>query len=445
MSQTLLPPAMVQERTSRVRITLWLLLIVNAFNFVDRQIVNILAEPIKHDLGLSDTQIGLMTGLAFAVVYTTLGIPIARWADNPKSNRVTIVAGSLAIWSAMTAVCGVAQNFWQMLLARVGVGVGEAGCTPASHSLIGDAVPPEKRGSAIAFFGLGIPIGSLFGMVIGGVLADMVGWRLAFMSVGIPGVVLAILVWLVIREPRKESAYAQAMEHLQAEQARPRASIPETIREVLGSKVFIYATLGASFVAFLSYGKGVWNTIFLIRSHGLTLTEVGLLYGIGSGLGGILGTWLGGWTSDKFGVRKPRHYMAAPAIAMLITCPVLLIGYLGPVWLTIPMLCISAGLSGVYYAPTFGCVQLLISPACRAVAVSLILFTMNLIGLGLGPLLFGVLSDKLEPLAGTESVRWVLYVASFLSLIPAVFYWLASRNISRELQEKDADTGDTFS
>ncbi|MFN4183472.1 MAG: spinster family MFS transporter [Hyphomonas sp.] len=438
MSPTLLPPSIAANPQTRIRVTLWLLLIVNAFNFVDRQIVNILAEPIKNDLGLSDTQIGLMTGLAFAVVYTTLGIPIARWADNPKSNRVGIVAGSLAIWSGMTAVCGLAQNFWQLLLARIGVGVGEAGCTPASHSLIGDTVPPEKRGSAIAFFGLGIPIGSLFGMVIGGVLADAVGWRIAFMAVGIPGVLLAIVLWFLVKEPRKDGTLAEAAARLKASQAAPRASIRETITEVLGSKVFIYATLGASFVAFLGYGKGVWNGIFLIRTHGLSLTEVGLLYGVSAGLGGMAGTWLGGWTSDKFGIKKPVHYMLAPAVAMLLTVPILLIGYAGPVWVAIPMLCISAALSGVYYAPTFGCVQLLISPASRAVAVSLMLFTLNLIGLGLGPLVFGILSDRLEPIAGTESVRWSLYVAGCMGVIPTVLYWLASKNIHRELAEKSA-------
>nr|WP_290915768.1 MFS transporter [Hyphomonas sp. 34-62-18] len=438
MSQTLLPPSIASNPQSRIRVTLWLLLIVNAFNFVDRQIVNILAEPIKNDLGLSDTQIGLMTGLAFALVYTILGIPIARWADNPKSNRVGIVSGSLAIWSGMTVLCGLAMNFWQLLLARIGVGVGEAGCTPASHSLIGDTVPPEKRGSAIAFFGLGIPIGSLMGMVIGGVLADTVGWRIAFMVAGVPGILLALVLWFAVKEPRKAGTLAEAAARLKASQAVRRSTVGETLKEVLTSKVFIFATLGASFVAFLGYGKGVWNGIFLIRSHGLELWQVGVFYGVGSGIGGILGTWLGGWTSDKFGVDKPAHYMLAPAVAMLLTVPILLIGYVGPVWVAIPMLTISAALSGVYYAPTFGCVQLLISPASRAVAVSLMLFTLNLIGLGLGPLLFGILSDVLAPMAGAESVRWSLYVAGVMGIIPAALYWLASRNIRRELAEKAA-------
>lgn len=176
------------------RVMLWMLLVVYVFNFLDRQIVNILAEPIRRDLDLSDTQIGLMTGLAFALFYTVLGLPIARHADRPSTNRGRLIAVALAIWSAMTALCGLAQNFLQLLLARVGVGIGEAGCTPAAHSLIADRVPAERRASAMAFYALGIPLGSLLGMMIGGYLADEIGWRKAFLFVGAPGVLLALLV-----------------------------------------------------------------------------------------------------------------------------------------------------------------------------------------------------------------------------------------------------------
>ena len=158
-----------------VRVTLWILLIVYIFNFIDRQIVNILAEPIRMELGLSDTQIGLMTGLAFALFYTVLGLPIARFSDRSTTNRPWLIGGALAIWSAMTALCGLAQNFAQLLLARIGVGVGEAGCTPPAHSLIADLVEPSKRASALAFYALGIPVGTLLGMFIGGLLADAVG------------------------------------------------------------------------------------------------------------------------------------------------------------------------------------------------------------------------------------------------------------------------------
>ncbi|MGL4543373.1 MAG: MFS transporter, partial [Polymorphobacter sp.] len=194
------------ERVNSARVLLWILLIVYVFNFIDRQIVNILAESIKNDLGLSDTQLGLMTGLAFALLYTILGVPIARYADKPHTNRVGLITLSLVLWSAMTALCGLAQNFGQLLAARVGVGIGEAGCTPAAHSLISDAVPREKRASAIAFYGLGIPLGALLGMVIGGFLDDAFGWRMAFLAVGLPGIALGALVWLVLRDPRSSAA-----------------------------------------------------------------------------------------------------------------------------------------------------------------------------------------------------------------------------------------------
>lgn len=190
------------EKPASLRLILWILLIVYIFNFLDRQIVNILAEPIKQDLNLSDTQLGLMTGLAFALFYTVLGIPIARYADRPTTNRVGLISVALLVWSGMTAICGVAQNFVQLLLARIGVGVGEAGCTPAAHSLIADMTTPETRPAAISFYSLGIPIGGLLGLVLGGQLADAFGWRLAFVVVGLPGVMLAGLVWLLLRDPR---------------------------------------------------------------------------------------------------------------------------------------------------------------------------------------------------------------------------------------------------
>ena len=192
-----------------VRVTLWILLIVYIFNFIDRQIVNILAEPIRMELGLSDTQIGLMTGLAFALFYTVLGLPIARFSDRSTTNRPWLIGGALAIWSAMTALCGLAQNFAQLLLARIGVGVGEAGCTPPAHSLIADLVEPSKRASALAFYALGIPVGTLLGMFIGGLLADAVGWRNAFLIVGLPGLILAIIVFTTLKDPRRTGLVKQ--------------------------------------------------------------------------------------------------------------------------------------------------------------------------------------------------------------------------------------------
>lgn len=415
------------------KIMLFALLLVYILNFLDRQIVNILAEPIKGELGLSDTQLGLLAGPAFAVFYAVLGIPIARYADNAKTNRVWLISICLAIWSAMTAICGVAQNFVQLALARIGVGVGEAGCTPAAHSLIADSVPPEKRSSAIAFFGLGIPIGGLLGLIIGGVVNDQYGWRIALMLVGTPGILLAFLLPLLIRDPRRcaDSAHFNTAES----PVKAKLSIKDAVREVFASKAYLYVFIAASFTAFLSYGKGLWTISFFIRSHGLSTTEAGLAMAVALGISGIIGTWLGGKMADVFGKRDKRHILTLPAIGMAIAAPILFAGYWAEDWrIAVALLILPTILNSAYYGPAYGCVQGLVRPEARAIAASLVVFGQNLIGLGMGPLLFGMLSDWLQPMAGDESVRWVLYGAAWLGLIPAFFFWRASLRLNAELK-----------
>ena len=415
------------------KIMLFALLIVYILNFLDRQIVNILAEPIKGELGLSDTQLGLLAGPAFAVFYAVLGIPIARYADNAKTNRVWLISICLAIWSAMTAICGFAESFAQLALARIGVGVGEAGCTPAAHSLIADSVPPEKRSSAIAFFGLGIPIGGLLGLIIGGVVNDQYGWRIALMLVGAPGLLLAFVLPFLIRDPRRcaDSAHFNTAES----PVKAQLSIKDAVREVFASKAYLYVFIAASFTAFLSYGKGLWTISFFIRSHGLSTTEAGLAMAVALGISGIIGTWLGGKMADVFGKSDKRHILTLPAIGMAIAAPILFAGYWAEDWrVAVALLILPTILNSAYYGPAYGCVQGLVRPEARAIAASLVVFGQNLIGLGLGPLLFGVLSDWLQPMAGDESVRWVLYGAAWLGLIPAFFFWRASLRLNAELK-----------
>ncbi len=428
-SQGIAVPA--TEASAQTRTMLWILLIVYIFNFLDRQIVNILAEPIKTDLGLSDTQLGLLAGPAFAVFYALLGIPIARYADKPGTNRVRLISLSLAIWSAMTAVCGLAQNFVQLLFARIGVGVGEAGCTPAAHSLISDSVPPEKRSSAIAFYGLGVPIGSLLGLIIGGIVNDLYGWRVALMLVGLPGLVLALVVLFVMREPR----HSRSAEATAAAAAIVPLSTGEAMREIFASRAFVYILIASSVVAFLGYGKALWTISFFIRSHGLSTTEAGLSMAVVLGLAGVFGTWLGGKMADKFGARDKRHILTFPAFGMAVAAPILFLGYFMEDWrVAVALLIIPTILNSAYYGPAYGCVQGLVRPQARAIAASVMLFGQNLIGLGFGPFLFGVLSDALQPLAGQESVRWVLYGAAWLGLIPAFFFWRASLRLKAELK-----------
>ncbi len=412
---------------SSLRLTLWILLIVYIFNFLDRQIVTILAEPISKDLGLSDTQIGLMTGLAFALFYTVLGIPIARYADKPSSNRVRIISIALAVWSAMTMLCGFANNFIQLLLARIGVGVGEAGCTPAAHSLITDSTTPENRSSAIAFYGLGIPIGGLLGMVVGGYLNDLFGWRTTFVIVGVPGIALAVLVPLFLKEPRK-------LLNLEVKAAAPQLSLKQAFAEIAKSRAFLLIAVAASITAFLAYGKTVWSTILFLRSYGLSASETGLYLGLVIGLSGIFGTWLGGWLADRFGKIDKRYILIGPSIGMAIAAPLLFVGYSSANWMVaLSILIVPTILNSLYYGPTYACVQSLVKPEARAVASAVMLFAQNLIGLGLGPLLFGMLSDAFKPVAGDESVRWVLFGAAWLGLIPAFFFWRASLRLKEEL------------
>lgn len=428
-----IPPAAAPVPARTVRTTLWILLIVYIFNFIDRQIVNILAEPIARDLDLSDTQIGLMTGLAFALFYTALGLPIARYADRATTHRPRLIAVALATWSLMTALCGLAQNYWQLLLARIGVGVGEAGCTPPAHSLISDMVPPEKRSSALAFYSLGIPIGSLLGMVIGGVLADWLGWREAFLAVGLPGVALALVVWFVLREPRYEGLLKPTKANV-----APEIPLGQAVRSVMGSRAFVLLLFAGSTAAFLAYGKTTWTTIFFQRTHDLTPGEVGFWFGIINGVAGAAGTFLGGWLADKYGATNRRHVLTAPAVGMAIAVPIAFLAYQAPTWpialalLIIPTLCNS-----LYYGPVYSAAQGLVPIRSRAIAAATLLFFQNLIGLGLGPLFFGMLSDWLQPSFGADSVRYVLYGAAFLGLVPAFFFWRASLRLNEELDQKD--------
>lgn len=431
MSTSIDPVNATSESTRGARLTLWLLLLVYMFNFIDRQIVNILAESISQELNLSDTQIGLMTGLSFALFYTVLGIPLARFADRPRTNRVTLISICLALWSAMTAVGAFAQSFWHLLAARVGVGAGEAGCTPAAASLIADLFPSERRARAMAFYGLGLPIGSLIGLAVGGLVSDAYGWRTALLVVGLPGVALACIIPLVIREPR--------LAHFEAGNPRPvQAPLREVLREIVGSRAFMWMLIGSTASAFLAYGKGVWQIVYLIRTHDLSPGVVGVGLGIATGLMGICGTWLGGWLGDRFGVKNPRHYLTAPIIGALVSVPILLLAYTTEIpWLAVSLIAVPSLLGGLGFGPTFATIQGLMRPQSRAMAVSVKLFVQTLIGLGLGPLAFGMMSDSIKPIAGEDSVQWVLLLGVPLLLAGAFGDWRASLHMKRELKYLD--------
>jgi predicted MFS family arabinose efflux permease len=290
-------------------------------------------------------------------------------------------------------------------------------------------VPKERRASALGFYALGIPVGTVLGMIIGGLLVDALGWRHAFMIVGLPGLAMAVVVLLVLKDPRHSMAPAAPVALMDTGAA---------LRAIFGSKAMVLLLAAASFAAFLSYGKATWATIFFQRTYGLSPGEVGLYFGIVNGAGGILGTWMSGKIADRFGHTNRKHVLTAAAWGMLLVAPTAILGYSMADWrAALFLLFVPTFLGSLYYGPTYSSVQGLTSPQSRAMASAVLLFFQNLIGLGLGPLAFGMLSDAIKPSFGEDSVRYVLYAASLMSLIPAFFFWRCSLRLNEELDQKD--------
>lgn len=398
---------------------LGILLVVYVFNFIDRQILSILMEPVRLELDLSDTQLGFLSGIAFALFYATLGIPIARLAD--RTSRTGVIAVCLAAWSGMTAVCGLAQNFWQMLAARIGVAIGEAGGSPPSHSLIADYFREHERATALGIFALGVPIGVMFGLFIGGWANEFFGWRITFMLVGLPGVALAIVVWLTVREPRKGTATAPAP----AREAE--LSIAEVFRFLWGQRSFRFMALASAVHAFVGYGIAQWYPVFFIRSHGLSTGEVGTYLAFVIGLFGGLGTFFGGYIADRLGKRDRRWYMWLPMAATGLATPFFFGIFLSPGYgMAFLYMMLPTMLTSFYLGPVFSMTQGLVPPLMRATAAAVLLFIINIIGLGLGPQFAGILSDMLQPTFGIESLRYSLLILSMFTLLGAALYWFAA-------------------
>lgn len=420
------------------RYALTLLLVIYTLNFLDRQVVNILAEPIKKDLGLHDWQLGMMTGMAFALFYTVLGLPIARLAE--RANRAWIISGAIAAWSGFTLLCGFAQNFPQLILARIGVGVGEAGCTPPSHSLITDYVLRDKRASAIAFYSIGTPLGSLLGMAMGGVVADAWGWRAAFLVAGAPGVLMALLAFFTLKEPRK--AAIKGVPH-----AGP--GVREALTEILGKKTFWLMAIGAAIIAFAGYGSAAFIGSFYFRNHAAEAAEAARGFGLGTagflglalgmigGTAGILGSFMGGVIGDRLGRKGPQGQMTLPAVAAIIGAPFYIAGMTtSSMVAAMALLAIPTFLNSMWYGPVYGSVQGLVRPQTRATAAAVILFIINLIGLGFGPLAVGALSDFYADglhMGEGEGIRWALMTSASTMLVAAALFWIARKTIRTDM------------
>lgn len=414
----------------RPHLALFLLTVVYAFNFIDRQILVILQEPIKQDMGLSDTQLGLLSGFSFALVYVLAGIPIAYLAD--RGNRRNIIAIALTVWSGMTAISGLAQNYTHLLLARIGVGLGEAGGSPPSHSMISDYYAPEHRGKAMSFYSTGIYIGILFGFALGGILADELGWRMAFFVVGIPGVLFAGVLMLLLKEPVRGSWDAGADKNA-------KASFKETLTFLMTRKSFWYAALGTAMMSYKSYGNGNFMPSFLYRLHDMSLSEIGFTLALVSGVAGAVGTFMGGVVADKLGAKDKRWYLWTPMWGAIIALP---LGIYVLLTLNTQSLIIALVLSTVtstlYLGPCIAISHALVPPHMRAMTSAVLFFILNMIGLGLGPLLTGLLSDWFTAQHGVVGLRYAMLSSYILGSSAIILFFIAGRHLLNDLAQLEA-------
>lgn len=398
---------------------------INIFNMTDRLIMGVVLEPIKMEFGLSDLQLGILSGLAFTIVYSTIGIPMGSVAD--RVMRRNLVAACVGLWSAMTVTCGIAASYMQMILARAGVAFGESGFTPAIHSMLSDYFPPSRRAMALAVYGVGAPIGSLLGNSVGGFVADNFGWRVTFLAVGAPGILLAALFLLTIREPVRGNT-----ENRRDPGMAP--SLPTAIAFAWRARSIRYLMLGAGAHLLVFYGLAIWLAPFLIRLHGLSLTQAGLWIGVITGVFGGAGTLVGGFASDRLARSNMGWYGWLNAFCLLFMLPFGVGMYLWPSATgALAFGCGVAFLGAVWLAPTFAVVQLVSPLRMRGVVAGVLIFTQNMIGLGCGPVLVGWLSDLLSPRFGTESLRWAMFGVFFVEIIAVALYFKAGRWIRHDL------------
>ena len=414
-----------QQFTPRYRnYVLFILTCGYVLNFVDRQVMTILLEPIKAEFGASDTQMGLISVLAFALFYATLGVPVARLAD--RWSRRNVLAISMATWSAVTAACGTAGSFWQLALLRVGVGIGEAGGTPPSQSLLTDYFPKERRALAQGVLATAPNIGVLVGLFGGALIAEAFGWRTVFFVFGVPGVGLALLLFFTVKEPIKVKPQG-----LEADR-----SMMSAVSGIVRLPSFFLIALGVGFAAIPGYGLGVWSPSFLVRVHGMSLVDAGLWLGIIGLSGGTVGTIVSGVLADRLALRDNRWQLWIPAVGLMVALPLQALFLLWPASAvftiagkTAPVALVFMGLSSVFacfwIAPSYAAVQNLVPSHWRTQASALLLLVFNLLGLGLGPLLVGMLSDELASF-GAASVRWALLSSLSMGYVAITCYWFGA-------------------
>lgn len=409
------------------RTFLFVLFLTGTSNYADRNVIGVLLEPIKAEFGVSDTMLGLLTGLAFAIFYVTLGLPIAWMAD--RGNRQRIITWSLTVWSIMTVMCGMAQNFWQLALARVGVGAGEAGAIPPAQSLIADYYPPTERAGALGFYMMSSMAGYILGMVIGGWTAQHYGWRTAFIIIGLPGLLLALATKFFLREPRLQTGFAVSPE--KSEPAR------QSIKLLFAKPAYRNIVYALILYFLMAYGALVFMTSFMIRVHGLTVAEAGGLYGAMAAVSAVIGSLGGGKLADILGRRDISWIARLPGLGLIVAVPLYIAAFWTGSLIVMAAISLVTGilLSGIV-PPIFAALHAVCGSARRAMAVALAFFFANLVGLGCGPLMAGALSDHLAGIYGpSEGLRYALMLTT-LTFLPAGWFMLrASRHLAADLED----------
>lgn len=408
-----------------------LLLAVQIFANVDRQVLNVVVEPVKAEFGLSDKVMGLLTGAAFSVFYAILGVPLALLAD--RANRRNLIAAAIAVWSAMTVFCGLATTALQLILARIGVAVGEAGAGPASQSIVSDLFAPKERAMPMAMLAVGPNLGIMFGFIAGSMLAEAFGWRMAFLVVGVPGLLMALIILAAMREPRR------GMIDNVADRPGERPGFGTLLRTIAARRSLLWIIAGFSCAGMFGYGAIAWATAFFHRSYGLSPGEIGPIIGILVGVGGAVGTLAGGWLADRTGKRDVRWRLWIICITASIAAPLSIAAFLANnQWLTLALLTLPASLAIFHAGPSFALVQELVPLRLRALAAAFLLFCLNVIGGGLGPFIVGLLSDLMAPSLGRESLRYAMMALTVPIVLSVLFYYLAARRLPRDLAEAHA-------
>lgn len=410
-------------------------------NFLDRQIISILAEPIKQEMELSDKQIGLMTGLSFALFYTTLAVPVAALAD--KWNRSWIIAIAISFWSVMTILCGLAQNFTQMFLARIGVGVGESACSPASHSLITEYFPPEKRAGAMGIYGSAVPVGAFIAFAGGGWIVDNFDWRTAFILAGAPGILLGLIVWFTVKDGRGGVSLAEAFKPKPGEMTFKKA-----MTELSKKPAYWHLVIAGILIQFVAYGIGAFYGAIYVRIFELSYSELGLKLGIMVLVFGVSGAWLGGQVSNKIDRNHPAQsfLISAGLFVLAVPCTYAAVS-VKDADLSFALLGVLTFAATFYYGPNFAHIQMLANDRTRAMAVAIYLLFSGLLGLSMGPLFVGAVSDYISggnPALEADGIRGAVVVIAFFNFWTAFHFWRAQRCIrldSEAAQNKNLADG----